>query len=146
VRYLLFIGAFLISSCAILKPASDQPRWRESVWNLTAIDQRQVNFGDKAFIKFDVKKNKISGKTLCNTFTSDYEMFTMQRIVISDISSTKMYCEGMMDEENKILTNLQKTKRYDVKADFLYLYADNGPILTFKRSLDTLIISHSQDK
>lgn len=128
----LLLCLFLITSCSALKPNSDLPKLGESVWNLTAIEQRPVNFDGRAFIKFDEKENKISGKALCNSYFSDYEMIG-QKITFSSVGSTKMYCEGMMDEENQIITQLQKTKRYEVKSDFLYFYSGEKVVLTFKR-------------
>ncbi|MHB1177170.1 MAG: META domain-containing protein, partial [Daejeonella sp.] len=104
----------------------------QSTWNLTAIEQRPVNFDGRAFIKFDEKENKKSGKALCNSYFSEYEMIG-KKITFGTIGSTKMYCEGMMDEENQIINNLRKTKRYDVKSDFLYLYSGEKLVLTFKR-------------
>jgi len=131
-RFPLLIAVILLSSCTALQPSADLPKLGESIWNLTAIEQKPANFGDRAFIKFDEKENKVSGKALCNSFFSEYEMIK-QKITFPEIGSTKMYCEGMMDEENKIITNLQKTTRYEVKADFLYLYSQEHLVLTFKR-------------
>lgn len=131
-RSYLLLCLFFLTACAALKPHSDIPKLGESVWNLTAIEQRPVNFDGRAFIKFDEKENKISGKALCNSYFSDYEMIG-QKITFSSVGSTKMYCEGMMDEENQIITQLQKTKRYEVKSDFLYFYSGEKLVLTFKR-------------
>lgn len=131
-KYLLSISIFLFTACTALQPDSDIPKLGESAWNLIAINQKPVNFGERAFIKFDEKESKLSGKALCNSFFSEYEMIK-QKITFSDIGSTKMYCEGMMDEENQIITNLQKTTRYEVKSDFLYFYSGERLVLTFKR-------------
>ncbi len=131
-KYLLFLSVCFLSGCSALKPGSDIPKLGESVWNLTAIAQKPVNFDDRAFINFDEKENKASGKALCNSFFAEYEMIR-NMISFSGIGSTKMYCEGMMDEENQIISALQKTNRYEVKADFLYLYAHEKLVLTFKR-------------
>lgn len=131
-RSYLLLCLFFLTGCAALKPNSDIPKLGESVWNLTAIEQRPVNFDGRAFIKFDEKENKVSGKALCNSYFSDYEMIG-QKITFSSVGSTKMYCEGMMDEENQIITQLQKTKRYEVKSDFLYFYSGEKLALTFKR-------------
>lgn len=131
-KYLLILSAFLLSGCSALQPSSDIPQLGQSVWNLTAIEQKPVDFKGRAFIKFDEKESKSNGKALCNSFFSEYEM-VRNMISFSGIGSTKMYCEGMMDEENQIISGLQKTNRYEVKADFLYLYAHDKLVLTFKR-------------
>lgn len=128
----LFIQIILLTSCAAVQPGSDIPKLGESVWKLTAIAQKPVNFGDKVFINFDEKENKASGKAGCNSFFSEYELIR-NKISFGSIGSTKMYCEGMMDEENQIVSGLQKTKSFEVKSDFLYLYAGQELLLTFKR-------------
>ncbi len=127
-----FVAIVFLSSCKALEPDADLPKLGESVWKLTAINQKPASYGDAAFIKFDEKENKISGKAVCNSIFSDYEMIK-QKVTFTEIGSTKMYCEGKMDDENQIITNLQKTTRYEVKADFLYLYAGEILVLTFKR-------------
>jgi heat shock protein HslJ len=131
--FLLAVSLFLCS-CTALKPEADLPTFGESVWNLTAIEQRPVNFKGRAYMQFDEKDNKVSGKAVCNSFFSEYEILR-QKITFTDLGSTKMYCEGMMDEENQIITNLQKTTRYEIKAGFLYLYAQERLVLTFKRQV-----------
>ncbi len=129
--YLLF-AVVLFTSCTAMQPTADLPKLGESNWKLIAIEKKPVNYGDRAFIKFDEKENKISGKAACNSFFSEYEMIG-QKITFSGIGSTKMYCEGIMDDENQIITHLQKTTKYEVKSDMLYLYVEDMLALTYKR-------------
>ncbi len=131
-KYVSILFIFLITACTAVRSASDEERLGETAWNLVAVEQRPVNYDGRAFIKFDEKERKISGKAVCNSYFADYEMIG-QKITFSPVGSTKMYCEGVMDAENAIITNLQRTTRYEVKADFLYLYSDNLLVLTFKR-------------
>lgn len=121
-----------LAACNVIQQAADVPKLGESTWKLTGIEKRPVSYGDRAFIKFDEKESKISGKAVCNSFFSEYEMIG-QKITFSSIGSTKMYCEGVMDDENQIITHLQKTSRYEVKADMLYFYAGDKLTLTFRR-------------
>jgi heat shock protein HslJ len=121
-----------LASCTAMQPKADLPRLGESSWKLMSIEKKPVNYGDRAFLKFDEKENKISGKAACNSFFAEYEMIG-QKITFSALGSTKMYCEGIMDDENQIITHLQKTTRYEVKSDMLYLYAGDMLALTYKR-------------
>ncbi len=122
----------LLASCTAMQPTADLPKLSESQWKLTSILKRPVNYADRAFLKFDEKENKISGKAVCNSFFGEYEMIG-QKISFTQVGSTKMYCEGIMDDENQIITQLQKTTRYEVKANMLYLYAGDVLALTYKR-------------
>lgn len=131
-KLLLLVCVFALSACSAIQPAADVPKLGETNWKLIAIEKKPVNYGDRAFLKFDEKENKISGKAACNSFSSEYEMIG-QKITFTSIGSTKMYCEGIMDDENQIITQLQKTSKYEVKADMLYFYAQDKLALTFKR-------------
>ncbi|MGV3684874.1 MAG: META domain-containing protein [Daejeonella sp.] len=122
----------LLASCTAMHPKSDDPKLGESDWKLTSILKRPVNYGDRAFLKFDEKENKVSGKAACNSFFAEYEMIG-QKITFTRVGSTKMYCEGIMDDENRIISELQKVTRYEVKANALYLYAGDTLALTYKR-------------
>ena len=126
------VSLIFLASCNALQPTADLPKLGDSSWKLIAIEQKPVTYGDRAYLTFDEKENKISGKAACNSFTSDYEM-AGQKITFTGISSTKMYCEGIMDDENQIITQLQKTSKYEVRSDKLYLYSDGKLTLTFKR-------------
>ncbi|MES2875281.1 MAG: META domain-containing protein [Bacteroidota bacterium] len=128
----IILTLIFLTSCNAMQPTADLPKLGESNWKLIAIEQKPVNYGDRAFLTFDEKENKISGKAACNSFTSDYEM-AGQKIKFTGITSTKMYCEGIMDDENQIITQLQKTSKYEVRSDKLYLYAEEKLALTFKR-------------
>jgi heat shock protein HslJ len=128
----ILVWLLALTACTAIRSTSDLPKLGESVWNLSSIEQRPVNFKDRAFIKFDENESKVSGKAVCNSYFSAYEMIG-NKITFGSVGSTKMYCEGMMDEENQIISNLQKVTRYEVKSDFLYMYAGDSLVLTFKR-------------
>ncbi|HEY1024376.1 MAG TPA: META domain-containing protein [Sphingobacteriaceae bacterium] len=133
-KYFSFIAAVLcLYSCKVLDGTADRQVLGENTqWVLTAIAEKPVSI-ENAYLRFDTKEHRISGKAACNGFSAEYEIFTENRITFSEISSTKMYCEGLMDEESEILTNLRSVKRYEIKADRLYFYSDGGLLLTFKR-------------
>ena len=122
---------FMIYACQVLKESADNPNLEGSIWKLVAINEKPyIRANNTAFIKFD--DDKITGKAGCNTFGGGIEQIRNQ-IAFEEIITTKMFCEGLMDEENNILSNLQKVKRYEVKADMLYLYDLDRLLLTYRR-------------
>ncbi|NEU06829.1 META domain-containing protein [Flavihumibacter sp. R14] len=129
--FTFFILAIL-SGCSIINEQADLPNLSDTQWKLMAIEQNPVNLGDNATLKFDEKENKISGIAACNNFNAGYEMIRTA-ITFDNVITTKKYCEGKMDEENKIITNLQSVTRYDVKANMLYFYSKERLVLTYKR-------------
>ena len=130
---LLFLLPFVFGSCAALDQQGDRPELGGIKWILTSIEGKTYNLGDKTTIEFDTKENKVNGNAACNGYSAEYETLTDNRIRFLEIISTKMYCEGVMDIENQMLTNLTKIKRYEIKADKLYLYGEANVLLTFKR-------------
>ncbi len=127
----LLLAIVFFSACIAIKPEANLERLRKSDWRLTAIGERTVNFGDRAYLKFDDKENRINGRAVCNSFFSEYQI-TGNKISFSPIGSTKMYCEGSMDDEDQIIRGLQNTDRYEIRSDLLYLYGGDKLLLTFK--------------
>lgn len=129
----LIIGFLIcLSGCQVLNSKTDSPTLGNTNWKLIAINQKPVSLGDRAFITFDEKEQRAAGKAACNSFSGGYEQIR-DNITFSDIISTKMYCEGLMDQEGQILTHLKDTRRFEVKSDMLYLYGSDELLLTFKR-------------
>lgn len=126
---LLFL---VISSCSIIKGSADNPKLQDQRWEIVAINQKPISLKG-AFIEFNESKRKAAGKAACNSFSSDYETGTNNQLTFGDIVTTKMYCEGVMDTENEIITNLQQIKNYQIKSDMLYLYNGTELIFTLKR-------------
>jgi heat shock protein HslJ len=129
---IIISSILLLGGCRAFNESSDQPKIDENSWQLLAIGQRPADLGDKAFITFDAKESKIAGKAGCNSIFAEYELTANTRLRFSGIGATKMYCEGLMDQENQILTNLEKVRRFEIKYGLLYLYGDEL-LLTFKK-------------
>ena len=122
----------MLGSCSIMNQRSDHPNLGDTEWKLVSINEVPANLGGSAVIQFDEKENKVSGIAACNSFGAGYEMIK-NAISFESIITTKKYCEGRMDEENQIITNLQNVTRYDVKADKLYFYGKDQLLLVYKR-------------
>ncbi len=130
---IIILGLLVFSGCRAFNEGSDQPQLADVQWQLMAINQKAVtDLGSKAFIRFDNKDLKIAGKAACNSIFADYEL-TGNKLSFAGIGSTKMYCEGLMDQENQIITNLEKVRRYEIKYGLLYLYGSDDLLLTYKK-------------
>jgi heat shock protein HslJ len=121
---------FLFSSCSILAPSSEQPTLEETHWRLVAMNQKPIEPSEQAFIEF--KGTKASGRAACNNFSTETEV-KKNKLSFANIISTKMFCDGLMDQENQIVTNLQKVTRYEIRYGLLYLYDSNTLLLTYKK-------------
>lgn len=122
IAYLL-IFSFLIYSCSssLIKEKSS---------NTTSLFQEWIfTNSERNFIKFDEKTNKISGFSGCNQFFGSFE-YKNNILKINSISSTKMYCPEIKNEQN-FLNLLQQTTSFRVEQNKLYLYKDKLELLTF---------------
>ncbi len=133
-KFFIFVisGLLFLSGCRVFTESPEMPTLGDNQWQLIAMDQKPVNLGNNAYIKFNEKDLKVGGKAACNTFLADFER-SGDKISFSTVGSTKMYCEGLMEEEGQIITNLQKVKRYEVKYGLLYLFGSDDLLLTFKK-------------
>jgi heat shock protein HslJ len=133
-KFFIFVisGLLFLPGCRVFTESSEMPTLGDNQWQLIAMDQKPVNLGSNAYIKFNEKDLKVGGKAACNTFFADFER-SGDKISFSIVGSTKMYCEGLMEVEGQIITNLQKVKRYEVKYGLLYLFGSDDLLLTFKK-------------
>jgi heat shock protein HslJ len=132
-RFILaIISCVLFSSCEVLKSETDSPKLVNTKWVLLSIKDRPVKLSDKAYLNFEEKDNRIAGKAACNSFFGEYTI-VKQTIKFEGVGSTKMFCDGLMDEENEIMTAIANTRRYEIKANMLYLYSTDQLLLIFKR-------------
>lgn len=98
-------------------------------WLLLKIDGQKVDAG-KAFIKFDETKKTAGGNGGCNVFGGNLSKNGYE-IKISQVFSTKMFCEETSDVENKFLQNLEKVTSYEFVKGKLHLLAGDKIVLEF---------------
>ncbi len=89
-------------------------------WILTKINGVNVNT-NRAFVRFEEDKDRFGGNGGCNGFGGDLSV-NGSNINMSQIISTKMYCEGTSDIENKFLIELEKVNRFEIRGKTLLLY------------------------
>lgn len=100
-------------------------------WKLLKINGE--NFGQsKAFIVFDEQKNSVGGNGGCNSFGGEMSK-NGAKLKISQIFSTKMFCEQGSDIENKFFINLEKTTDYAIRENRLILKSNAADLLEFER-------------
>lgn len=132
-RYFLPVIMFaLFSSCNALKPEEATLKLDGQRWTLTAIKHKPINGGGNAYLEFQDNLD-VKGKAFCNSINAEYELMGKDQLTFSDIVSTKMFCDGVMNLENEMITHLQAVKRYEIKNGMLYLHDSESLLLTFKK-------------
>lgn len=123
----------IFAGCNAIKPENKTLGLDGPEWKLTAINHKPVVANGRAFLKFDGDDLEVKGKAFCNTITADYERMGDNQVTFQEITSTKMYCDGVMDLENQMITNLRNVKRFEIRNGMLYLSDSDNVILTFKK-------------
>ena len=89
-------------------------------WILTKINGVNVNT-NRAFIQFEEAKNRFGGNGGCNGMGGNLAV-SDSTIDMSQIISTKMYCEGASEIENKFFVELENVNRFVIRGKNLLLY------------------------
>lgn len=107
-----------------------------TTWYLRTIytdgNGRELN-NNKVLIRFDNTKGKVGGKGGCNSFGGSLKM-SKDSLQISDVFSTKMFCEEMQGIENLFFKQLEQVNRYKIDGDRMKLY--NGEQLLLELTTD----------
>lgn len=131
----------LIMSCTNGKQATKTDTGKEATasadalygpkWYLTKIHQdkevKEVT-ARKAFIRFNREQASAGGNGSCNSFGSTLKA-DGTAISMTDIFSTKMYCEGVQSIEDSFFKQLAKVTRFEIKGNTLLLYERDTVVL-----------------
>lgn len=88
--------------------------------DLPAFKTEEVT-GKIAFLVFNKEKKSAGGNGGCNTFGGKLKV-NNDIVSITEIISTKMYCEGVQQIENDFFNALSKVNRFEIKGKKLFLY------------------------
>ncbi len=99
-------------------------------WILDEIEGEKVNT-DRAFLTFNIKENRFGGNGGCNGMGGTLKVEN-STIKMSQIISTKMFCQNTSEIENSFLAKLQDTNRYEIKGEILYFYKGETLLLELK--------------
>ena len=129
----VILMAITFSGCNVLKPQHEIITLGDIEWKLIAIEHKSVVAKGRAFLKFDEEDRETQGKAFCNSISAEYERMGDNQITFDEVISTKMYCDGVMDLENQMVTNLKNVKKFEIRNGMLYLSDSDKVLLTFKK-------------
>ena len=109
-------------------------------WKLTSlITENEVIYTMKKAVTLNMDKDgKLGGNSGCNAFGGNYEFKKPNKIKISRIISTKMYCEETSKTENAFFSALQDAHTIEVRENTLEIVAPSGSVLRFERESQQL--------
>ncbi len=117
---LIFAGAAL-SAQAQAQTQSPDPALSAGAWRVVEIEGAQAAHGET--LRFTGQG--IAGQSACNRFSAGLKQ-QGQAVEISPPVSTRMYCEGRMDDERRYLDALKAAQGYTLSGDTLSLKDADG--------------------
>ena len=126
-------GVFILFSGLVMKKKDSS--LSDTRWELKKIHHKDSvqEINTRAIIRFDAEKKRAGGNGSCNTFGGSLIVLN-DSISISQIFSTKMYCEGVQQIEDSFFKLLAVINRFEIKNKTLSLFRDNDLLLEFDGS------------
>ena len=130
-KFLFFsLAALALTGCKTAK--TDQKAIIGQTWELQDINgvkALQSDFGNgMPTILFSADKG-VSGKGGCNGYRGEYTLDESGALTVDKVISTKMYCEGV--HENEFMAALSRAKKASVENGNLVLAEGNNKLLVF---------------
>jgi len=127
---LLIFTATLLTAFTT-SPKTDFYNTKWFLKKLHTIEGTQEVTVQKSFIKFDEEKKRAGGNGSCNSFGGSFAVVG-DSISISQLFSTKMYCDGVQQTEDSFFSLLQKVNRFEIKDKSLLLLDGKDVLLEFE--------------
>ena len=102
----------------------------EKYWKLVDLNGEKVatdsTFKKEAHIIFKEADNRITGNGGCNTIGGVYSIRGQNKLSVSNLFSTKMFCQNM-DLETAFLALLQSAESFNLRGDSLLINSAQSP-------------------
>lgn len=100
-------------------------------WKLVLLPGHTIRTGnnrESPYLVFDPARHRASGSSGCNGFSGKY-VLDGDQVEFTEIISTKMACEGLMEQESAYFNALAATARWNRSGSRLELYDTTGKVL-----------------
>ena len=135
-RSVMFSAAIImLTAFTTMKYAKQESTLFGTKWLLQAVhqgDQVLTPEGETAFLRINEEKKSAGGNGGCNAFGSTATIHG-NTIQISDLFSTKMYCDGIQGTEDAFFHQLSSANRFEIKGEKLFLFKDKELLLEFSK-------------
>ncbi|HET8753733.1 MAG TPA: META domain-containing protein [Salinimicrobium sp.] len=129
--FLLFLSLIILNSCANFTQKSIVIHHLDGQFQLIELNGKDVSSKDFIF-NFLPAENRVFGETGCNGFSANFKQQD-ENFGFIDPLSTKKFCDGKMETENKILNALLETKSFKMKEnEFIFFGEDKEQLFTLK--------------
>lgn len=103
-------------------------------WILKTLNNKKVfipESGKNIYVIFKSVGNSVEGFGGCNNFFGSFKR-NKSKIELSQIASTEMFCESMMETEGNFLKALGAAKKFKISGNKLTLYDSSKVIATLE--------------
>ena len=134
---ILVVLGVVLASCSIFKcKKSDDSSKLEGTWELNYISGPKITFeglypNKKPTIVFDLKENRVSGNSSCNSYTGKLNVNGSKIDFTQPMVMTKMMCDDGQGEQTYMNT-LQKITSYTITDDGKTLDFISGDIAVMR--------------
>ena len=131
----LLISSLLITGCTMMdtQPSTEFKLVTSSTWQLESINSRSSLEPARSRLVFDPGTGRLSGRS-CNSFFGSYNRGEAGQLSIKLGGATKMSCEEpLMKEEQRLFKQIDKTQRFEIRGDKLYLFGNDGDTIIYHR-------------
>jgi heat shock protein HslJ len=100
-------------------------------WRLSALSSGAVSVpsgGGPAYLLFDSEAGRVAGSGGCNQVTGEYQR-RGQLVSFGQMVSTRMFCEGVMDQEQGLLNAVEAAARWEIRNGTLHLLSSEGAVV-----------------
>lgn len=127
-----FVGALMLVACGSTNMQSHKAPTLEGEYQIIGVDNTRLN--DAEFVMtFNLEEQTAYGYVGCNRFTSSFVQ-EGETLKFKGGISTKMYCEGKMEIEGRLLSALEEITGVRSDNDKLVLYSsENDDLITIKK-------------
>lgn len=102
-------------------------------WTLSKLNGEDAStFQRPLTLNFDTTESNASGFAGCNRYFSTYQA-KESAIRFTDIGSTRMFCEDVMETESKFLEALGSVKSFQLDGKTFQLLKGDSVLLEFKQ-------------
>jgi heat shock protein HslJ len=111
-----------LAACGIFERDTDL---KGKAWSLVEIKGQPILPGSYPTLVFDA--DGVGGNGSCNTFGGDFQV-SNGKLTISQVFSTMMYCENVMDQEAAYLSALQEAAEFRIQGGNLQILNADGQV------------------
>lgn len=128
----LLFSVLLLASCGSGKKTSETPVLNGE-YQLVQLQGEDITSQNLSFT-FDLTKDRVFGETGCNGFSANF-LQKENKLSISQALSTRKYCEGKMDIENKILQTIERAGTLKKEGkDIVFLSTEGTRLFTLNKT------------